>query len=309
MTSFIVAMLKHFIEKHQLPAQFTETANAYYQPIAERIKRDAESSSGVYFVGVNGCQGSGKSTFTDYVGEYLKSQYGLNVMVISLDDFYLTGEARQALASNVHPLLSTRGVPGTHDTKAIANTFKKLSRCMGSGERDFLIPRFDKSTDEPFAKDYWTQVDKPVDIVLFEGWCWGVPPQSQSQLIAPVNKLEAELDDSAKWRLYVNQQLETEYLPLYNAMHYWVMLKAPSFDCVHQWRLEQEQKLIDKLEQSGEKSSELKVMDSAQIAQFIQHYQRLTEQGLLELPSRVDVLLTLSSARAITNIEFKDELC
>ena len=31
------------------------------------------------------------------------------------DDFYLTQAQRQDLAQQIHPLLKSRGVPGTHD--------------------------------------------------------------------------------------------------------------------------------------------------------------------------------------------------
>ena len=40
---------------------------------------------------------------------------GIPTEVLSLDDFYLGRRDRAALARDVHPLLATRGVPGTHD--------------------------------------------------------------------------------------------------------------------------------------------------------------------------------------------------
>jgi len=46
---------------------------------------------------------------------YLFSILGDGVEVLSLDDFYLGHAARLQLARDIHPLLATRGVPGTHD--------------------------------------------------------------------------------------------------------------------------------------------------------------------------------------------------
>ena len=63
-------------------------------------------------------------------------------------------------------------------------------------------------------------------------------------------------------------------------------------DCVYRWRLEQEQKL-------GKVSDGEGVMDSGQVARFIQHYQRLTEHCLKTLPDRVNHLYRLDEGRTV----------
>jgi len=65
-----------------------------------------------FVLGIAGAQGSGKST----IARALAARFGCPVL--SLDDLYLDGAARQRLAETVHPLLRTRGVPGTHDGAA-----------------------------------------------------------------------------------------------------------------------------------------------------------------------------------------------
>ena len=60
---------------------------------------------------MNGAQGSGKSTLARFLQLYLEKLYGLSVVILSLDDLYLTRAERIALAEEVHPLLETRGVP------------------------------------------------------------------------------------------------------------------------------------------------------------------------------------------------------
>jgi len=79
----------------------------------------------------------------------------------------------------------------------------------------------------------------------------------------------------------------------------WIMLKAPSFDCVYQWRLEQEQKLRNTLSASPSGSKDSKVMDDEGVHRFIQYYQRITEHLLETLPDKVDVLFELDEKRNI----------
>lgn len=287
-------MLATFIDKHQLPKEFSATAEQYYLPIAKNILKNFEQHKAPYFVGINGCQGSGKSTFTEFVGEYLRTQHNLNVSILSLDDFYLTSKERKELANNIHPLLATRGVPGTHNVTLLKNTLKNLHQ----QKQDYITPIFDKSIDEPYPKEEWTKVNAPIDIILFEGWCWGVPPQTEEALNTPINTLESQHDPDKEWRTYVNEQITKHYQPLYNMMNYWIVLQAPSFDCVHQWRFEQEQKLAKKT-RAGSKNA---VMNSDEILTFIQYFQRLTVQALKTLPESADVTLFLNDSRIITHI-------
>ncbi|MDQ3229668.1 MAG: kinase, partial [Pseudomonadota bacterium] len=64
--------------------------------------------------GIGGVQGSGKSTLAAQVAA-LAHRRGVHAVVVSIDDFYLDHDQRRQLASDVHPLLATRGPPGTHD--------------------------------------------------------------------------------------------------------------------------------------------------------------------------------------------------
>lgn len=285
-------MLSSFIKQHHLPDTFEQTANSYYQPIAEQLVRDYKGSLTRVFVGVNGCQGSGKSTLSQYLAAYISEKYQLNVLVMSLDDFYFSSERRKQLAQSIHPLLATRGVPGTHDTAAMADVFQKLA----NNSCGFTVPKFNKATDEPFEPSQWQQIQQPVDIVIFEGWCWGVKAQSHIQLKTPINALEKTQDIDGIWRSYVNRQLAQNYQPLYQYINYWLVLQAPSFDCVYQWRLEQEHKL-SKSSQSN--ASNNKVMTPAQVLDFIQYFQRLTEHGLNTLSESANGLLSLDTQRNI----------
>lgn len=286
-------MLSNFIEQHNLPEEFKLTANKYYKPLADRIFSQFKKSNNAFFVGINGCQGSGKSTLTDFIANYLMTEYQLNIVVISLDDFYLSRENRKKLANDIHPLLATRGVPGTHDINAL----KRIISQLKEHETGFSIPRFNKATDNPSPIEQWQVIDKPIDIILLEGWCWGVKPQTVAQLHSPINELELQHDTNGVWRKYVNEQLESAYVPLYEKMDFWLALQAPSFDCVYKWRLEQEQKLQER--NIGLANS--KIMTPEEILNFTQYFQRLSVQGCNSISQSADAILYLDSSRKVTD--------
>lgn len=113
-------------------------------------------------------RGSGKSTAAALLADFL-ALLGLRTAILSIDDLYLTRSARGRLAREVHPLLVTRGVPGTHDLDLGVRTIDALC-ALRSGQR-LPLPCFDKSTDDRLPPLRWPAIEGPVDIILFEGWC------------------------------------------------------------------------------------------------------------------------------------------
>lgn len=280
---------RDFLSRHRLGAGYLASAQKWFAPLALALMAHQKEASGFLLVGINGCQGSGKSTLADYLASYLRNNPGESVLALSLDDFYLPRAARENLARDVHPLFRTRGVPGTHDMSLLLET---LDRLADPASFPVDIVRFDKARDDRRRRDEWDQAGQPPTIVLLEGWCLGASPQSTEQLAAPLNALEEQDDADGAWRRAVNDYLARDFPPLYRRVGKWVMLQAPSFDCVYRWRLEQEQKLAASA--TGEA-----IMDEARIARFIQHYQRLTENCLSTLPDSVDYLYQLDEARRI----------
>ena len=280
-----------FLDRHQLPRTVLTHAQKWYSPLAESLAAHQIGADRPILVAVNGSQGSGKTTVCDYLRVALEADYGLAVLSLSLDDFYLTREQRRNLAQSVHPLLATRGVPGTHDISLLNQSLDALLDPVRSGS--VAIPRFDKATDDSAE---WQQVNHRVDLVLLEGWCMGARSQSTAQLTEPVNALERNEDPDGHWRAYINTVLARDFLPLYQRVDQWIMLRAPSFACVYRWRLEQEQKLVASAV-AGEPDRR---MDAAQVARFIQYYERLTNHCLEHLPERVQHLFTLDEQRQVT---------
>ena len=288
--------LHNFLKEHCLPQSFLKTVDEWYVPLAARISKHHAAVGRTLLIGVNGSQGSGKSTLAALLTQLLLKRFGLKAINLSIDDFYLTRQSRLSLARQIHPLLETRGVPGTHDVLLMCETLEQLT-----GENsEVSIPRFDKACDDRYPESEWDKVSAPFDIVIVEGWCLGTPAQTDEELLKPVNDLEAREDPDGSWRRHVNQQIEEHYQVIYQMMDLWIMLQAPSFECVYQWRLEQEEKLAEKLlqgEQGGQ--SQNRVMTATQIQRFIQHYQRLTEHSLQQLPGRVHYLYSLNADRRI----------
>jgi D-glycerate 3-kinase len=294
-------MTADFIEKHTLPDNYNHLIDEFYQPLALRIFTKFQQNNKPLFVGINGCQGSGKSTLSAYIAQHLLSTYSLYVVVMSLDDFYLCQKERNRLADDIHPMLKKRGVPGTHDTQRLIRVISALKAKVSP----ISIPKFNKAADEPYTEKNWQVIDKPVDIVILEGWCWGVPAQDEAELSEPINPLEKQKDSDGVWRAYVNKQLKQYYQPLYQHFDYWVALQAPSFDYVYRWRLEQEQKLALTLNSTGKSTEPLAVMSAENILDFIQYFQRLTEHGIKTLPLFADTTFFLDKNRRIECVEEK----
>jgi D-glycerate 3-kinase len=288
--------LRNFLKEHSLPLSFLKTVDEWYRPLAGRIARHHDAAGRTLLIGVNGSQGSGKSTLAALLTQLLAQEFGLQAIDLSIDDFYLSRQSRVSLARQIHPLLETRGVPGTHDVSLLCEILQQLTR----ENSEVAIPRFDKACDDRFPEREWHKVPAPFDIVIVEGWCLGTPAQADTALYKPVNDLEALEDPDGRWRRYVNQQIGGRYQDVYQMMDLWIMLQAPSFACVYQWRLEQEEKLAVKLLAGDQQnSSRNRLMTATQISRFIQHYQRLTEHSLEQLPERVHFLFSLDAARQV----------
>ncbi|MDP3748807.1 MAG: kinase [Phenylobacterium sp.] len=280
--------LADFIAAESLPPEFAQTARAICVPLAEAIAARARATPGLV-VGICGSQASGKSTLTAVTRRLLEDS-GLKVAVFSLDDLYLTHAERQALARAVHPLLATRGVPGTHDVALGLAAIETLKR---PGET--ALPAFDKARDDRRPRADWSRFDGPADVILFEGWCVGARPQDAEALAMPVNDLERTRDPDGTWRGFANAALAGPYQDLFGRIDLQVLLRAPGFEVVLEWRREQERKLRARLAREGGDAA--RTMSDDQVADFIAHYERLTRWILEEMPGRADIVVELDAGR------------
>jgi D-glycerate 3-kinase len=290
--------LDALIRSHALPAAYRPMVDRIHRPVAERIAAARRAAGRPIVVGLCGSQGSGKSTMSAFLEALLKDR-GLKAAVLSIDDLYLTLPERERLAAEVHPLLKTRGVPGTHDV----GLGQALLDVLTEGTAEVSMPRFDKAEDTRAPASAWPRVAAPVDVILLEGWCVGAIPQSEAALARPVNALERDEDPDGVWRRYVNDKLKGDYAAFFGRIDLLALLKAPSFEVVYGWRSLQERKLADRVAREGLTGT--RVMDADQIRRFLMFYQRLTEWILQEMPGRADILMPLDEDHRILGVEFR----
>ena len=253
--------------------------------LAAWCARWRSAAGGTLVVGIAGAQGTGKSTLAGLLAQHLERDGALRAVVLSLDDLYMTLAERERLARDVHPLLRTRGAPGTHDVALGLQRIAAL-RAAGPGER-VRMPRFDKSADDRLPGERWPEAEGPVDVLIFEGWCLCAKPQSEAELVPAINALEREEDADGGFRRYVNAQLAGPYAALFAAVDALVFLAAPDIESSLAWRLQQEHEL------AARAPAGRAVMSDAQVARFVQHYERISRHMLAELPARADALLRL----------------
>lgn len=278
------------------PGTAAELARLYY-PLALYLHERLAKSTPPVILGLNGAQGTGKSTAAQVLKILLEQLFNRRTCAFSIDDLYLSRAARRHLADTVHPLLLTRGVPGTHD---VDWGLELLASLRKAGPQTLtVIPRFDKAHDQPRpeeARDVFT--GRP-DVILFEGWCVGAVPEPAPALEHPVNDLERREDADGKWRRYVNRRL-ADYQPLFAQIDVLAMLKAPSFGKVYEWRAQQEHELADSLSEIELPDS--RIMDDEELRRFMMHYERLTRWMLKEMPARAGFVFELDDRHAVQKV-------
>jgi D-glycerate 3-kinase len=290
------AALARFTREASLPDSVAFNFMRWYAGVTRSLAQRAKTADIPPLVGFSGCHGSGKSTLVALMAKVMREAYGVSAAVLSLDDFYLTKAARAALAGSVHPLFATRGVPGTHDLALLNETIAVLRQPGAEGA--LPVPAFNKALDDRTDMVHWRQVSAPVQLIFLEGWCVGLMPQSEYELEVPINPMEAEQDPSLLWRREVNRQLATEYTDVFRHLDALLLLQAPSFDAVFEWRWQQEQRLSEQFQQDHPDKPD-PTMSRSEVADFVLHYQRLTEHALKTLPDRADFLWELATDRAV----------
>ena len=265
-------------------------------PICFWISKKAKKKSPL-IVGLAGGQGSGKTTISSIISLILKKYFKLKVFKISIDDFYKTKKQREILSKNKHSLLLTRGVPGTHDIKIMLDFFRKIKT---KNFKSLKLPKFNKANDDRYKKKHWYKLKSRPDVVIFEGWCVGAKPQSLRLLKKPINALERSYDKSLKWRRFVNLQLKTNYKKLYSQLDSLLYLKVKNFNLLKKWRIKQEEKLWLK----AKSRKNLKIMNKKEVINFMQTYQRITEQMFKDAPKYSSIIMNLNKNHQIHKIKF-----
>ena len=234
--------------------------------------------------GITGLQGTGKSTLSAQVAARAQS-LGLRAVVLSIDDLYLDQPERQRLGREVHPLLATRGAPGSHDLTLGRATLDALRAGRGR------LPAFDKISDRRLPESAWARLDAVPDLVLFEGWFHKVPPQAPEALLAPLNALERDEDPDGRWRRWCNDAL-AGYAPLWAELGALLFLQGPGFEQVPEWRGQQERTL-------AAANPGRRTMTQAEVERFVLFFERVSRQALATLPGIADWIVRVDAQRRV----------
>lgn len=235
------------------------------------------SGAACRLVMISGCQGSGKSWLARRIAATAPG-----IVQLSLDDFYRPRLEREDLAGQIHPLLATRGVPGTHDIKELLNC---LSQFLYGSAATVEVPVFDKLADDRATE--MRLVSGQADLVILEGWCLGAypgpPPPLPDDLV--------NYPDIARWRDYILDQLAGSYADLAAMADLAVFLKAPNLGAIFPWRIEQE---LETLSRAGRTPP----ADLAQqIDRFIRPYRWIS--GWMIDRYRPDLTIALDARRQV----------
>ena len=131
--------------------------------------------------------------------------------------------------------------------------------------------------------------------MILEGWCCGSPPIKKTYLQNNINILEQRFDKELTWRNYYNNKLKTEYSELFKKFDKLIYFNAPNFSCVFNWRLKQEKNM--KINKNSKKG-----MDKKEIAEFIQHYEKITKWMMRVLPTEADLTIYINTNQNIKKI-------
>ena len=237
---------------------------------------------------IAGSQGSGKSSLSKLIKLYLEKFCYKSVVIISIDDFYLSKNQRTQLSKNIHPLFLTRGVPGTHDLELMN---KKIKQILNK-EFPIYLPIFDKVSDS--RKRTYKKILK-ADVVIFEGWCAGSQPVDQNYLQKNFNNLEKHKDKNFIWRNSYNKYLN-EYQKLFSQFNFFIYFQFNQWDHVLNWKYKQELELRDKKKDLGLKKY---------LREFIQYYEKVSKWMHLKVPKYCNILIKLDDHQKIKSINLR----
>ncbi|ESZ90763.1 hypothetical protein SBOR_8855 [Sclerotinia borealis F-4128] len=212
-----------------------------------------------FIIGLNGIQGAGKTTLVNTLYEILTRDHGLETLVLSIDDLYLTREDQEKLAreNEGNKLVKYRGEPGTHDIPLARQLFTTL---LQTPPQPTPIPFYDKSLHHGLGDRSPTfrtvndtaQNQRPIQIILFEGWCVGFRSLSLSSIahahqaslaLPPTSTTYTTLrDHPLSSLLFINEKLR-EYDVITDTFNIFIQIDALDTRYVYEWRREQEEVL------------------------------------------------------------------
>ncbi len=272
----------NILTKKKFPKKYI---SKYILPIIDNIANSKQKK-----ILISGSQGIGKSTLLKIIENNVLKFYEKKILTLSLDDYYLSKKERLILSKKIHPLLITRGVPGTHDINKLIKDIISFQ----NKKYPIIKPIFDKLKDDRSRKR--EKIIKKADILILEGWCCGSPPIEKKYLYKNINFLEKKEDPEMIWRNFYNQKLKNEYANLFNLFGKRIFLKSPTFSYVLNWRFKQEKMMA--------KKNNKKIMNKNELKYFISHYEKITKSMIKVLPKRANIVIKIDKNQRIKDLIF-----
>ena len=97
--------------------------------------------------------------------------------------------------------------------------------------------------------------------------------------------------------------MKTKYKVLFKQLDELLYLKAKNFNLLRSWRLKQERKLW--VQTKNKKN--LKIMSNGDVINFMQTYQRITQQMFKDGLKSSSVIMNLNNKHQIQTIKFKSK--
>lgn len=256
-------------------------------------------------INVSGPQGSGKSYLSSKLLIHLTRTYpSLKSITISTDDLYLKHRDLKLLADE-HPgtkLLNGRGLPGTHDVEL---GYKLISRVVNK-EYGFKIPTFNKAAfngeGDRNDESLWINIEKPVDILIVEGWFNGfVPLENKDQMEAKYQK-SALLQSFPIDDLYEINSFLDEYTKIWEFFDVDILFDTDDINNVYEWRIQQEHELI-KNRGTGMTDEQVRAFIARYMVVYELYYREFTERGTPSTPPGQNFRIKLDRDRGIEKLE------
>jgi D-glycerate 3-kinase len=303
-------LLEQFCREEHIPGSLEQELWHIYLPFAQWIIRLAagvrQGRTGAYVMGINGAQGSGKTTINHILQLILRAGFHCKVVGFSIDDLYDTYPQRLQKGRQISPILARVRGPGTHDLDLGIEILDRLIE--GKATR---IPRFDKSLannqGDRVPESAWLEVSEAQDIVLFEGWNVGEAPFPNDRFDQRFAKL-CTADGFSAWRDYYIAALEDNergYAALFNRLDDLVMIRIHDFDEVYANREQAEAKLRRRIASKtteGKSTAGISAMTREEVRSFVDHYEPWTRHMLQEMPSRAKLVLWMGTGHRILRI-------
>ncbi|KAH7626149.1 P-loop containing nucleoside triphosphate hydrolase protein [Sordaria sp. MPI-SDFR-AT-0083] len=214
-----------------------------------------EANPRPFVIGLNGVQGVGKTTLVKALAETLQEREGLNTLVVSIDDFYLTHEDQLKLAEehSDNALVQYRGEPGTHDLPLLTSFLSSIT-----SHNPTHLPRYLKSAHQGLGDRAPASTFPPINdpslsrpehtnirVLLLEGWLTGfrsLPASVIQSKYLDISHHRTLSHHKLEHLLFINDQLKG-YEPVWDQFDAFIHIDTQNLEWVYEWRLEQEEQM------------------------------------------------------------------